>query len=90
MDRLEQTRLSAADHLGNVINTFITCDDRKVRRSILFDAVDAITKHTIAVLVTNPDATLEAITPDAADALRAFAQNHQPDDPSIQNHEPTF
>ncbi len=56
IDRLKQTRLSAADHLGNVINTFITCDDRKVRRSILLDAVDAIADYAVARGISKPPA----------------------------------
>lgn len=55
MNELEKIRLNAADHLANAINTFITCDDRKVRRAIIFDAVDAISAHALASLVHDPD-----------------------------------
>lgn len=54
IDHLNKTRLSAADHLGNVINTFITCDDRRVRRSILLDAVDALADYAVARGISKP------------------------------------
>lgn len=54
MDELENFRLQAADHLANAINTFITCDDRRVRRSIIFDAVDAIATYAAARPISKP------------------------------------
>lgn len=45
MNELKAAQLRAADHLGNAINTFMTCTDRKVQRSTIIDAVDAVAQY---------------------------------------------
>lgn len=90
MNELDKLRHHAAAMLGRLIDAAATDGRQETMMKHSTPVIDAISKYTIALLVTDPDATLEAISRENLDGLETLDQSKQSGAPAPMPEQTTF